>query len=208
MLKRKFVLPTLGVAVIAVAISSLVLGSSTASAHKGRHRQRATAADTSAAILNAFAVLRKAASAGGAPLPSSVETAASDESSQASKIAPELTVETKVQKQYPVWVAAEAGKLCLIENGIVDPGMASSDCGTSQEALEGKLISYTTTPSGTPVTTGLAPNGNTSVIATEANGSSRTVSVNENVYEIVGNAPLAITLSNASGQTTTAQPGG
>jgi len=204
MLKRRFVLPALGFAVIAVAISSVALASSTASAHKGRHRQRATAADTSAAILDAFAVLRKAASAGGAPLPPSVEAAASNESSKASKIAPELTVEAKVQEQYPVWVATQEGHLCLIKNGVVAPGMASSSCGTYEEALEGKLISHSTTESGTPVIVGLAPNDNTSVIATEANGSSHTLSVNENVYEIVGKSPQTITLSNASGHTITA----
>jgi hypothetical protein len=103
-----------------------------------------------------------------------------------------------------VWVAAEGGNLCLIKNGVVEPGMASSGCNTAQEALEGKLISHSTTPSGTAVTVGLAPNGNASVLATEANGSSRTVSVNENVYEIVGKAPLAITLGDASGQSITA----
>ncbi len=204
MLKRKFVLPVIGLAIIATAIGGVLLAGSTASAHRGRHRQRATAADTDAAILNAFSVLRKAASAGGAPLPSSVEAAASNEGSKASKIAPELTVEAKVPEQYPVWVATQEGQLCLIKNGVVEPGMASSSCGTYQEALEGTLISHSSTPSGTAVTVGLAPNGNTSVTATEANGTSRTLSVNENVYEIVGKAPLTITLSNASGQTVTA----
>jgi hypothetical protein len=204
MLKRRFVLPTLGLAAIAIAITSVALASSTASAHKARHRPRAAAASASAAILDAFSVLRKAASAGGALLPPSVETAASDESSEASKIAPELTVEAKVEEQYPVWVATQEGHLCLIKNGVIAPGIASSSCGGFAEALEGNLISHSTTKSGTSVVVGLAPNGNTSVLATEANGSSHAVNVKENVYEIVGQAPQTIQLRNASGQTVTA----
>jgi hypothetical protein len=175
MFKRKIMLPTLALAVIAVAIAN-VAHSASASAHKSRHHQLATAADANSAILNTFAVLHKTGAAGGA----------------------------KVQEQYPVWVEAQEGNLCLIKNGVVEPGMMSRACGTDEEALEGKLISHATTPSGTSVTVGLAPNGDTSVTAIEADGSSRTVSVKENIYEIVGNAPLTIALNNASGQATTA----
>lgn len=205
MAKTKFTLPALGLAAIAVAAIAATLIASTASAHKARHRPRAAAATSgSMAILNAFSVLRKPAASGGAPLPPSAESAASDESSQAAKIEPELTAEVKVQAQYPVWIASENGQLCLIQSGVVGPGVADSACGSYEEALAGKLIKFSTTPSGTPVIVGLAPNGNTSVQATEASGSSHALSVKENVYEIVGSAPHTITLHDANDQTTIA----
>jgi hypothetical protein len=206
MAKRKVVLPALSLAAISIAALVIALATSSASAHKGRHLHPAARASDNAAILNAFSVLRTAASSGGAPLPEGVGAAASNEAAGASKTEPELTGEVKVQGQYPVWIAPESGKICLLQEGIVGPGIADSVCGTDQEALEGKLIKYSGKyPSGGPVIVGLAPNGNTSVIAREANGSGHTLSVTDNVYEIVGYSPQTISLINANGQATAAQ---
>jgi len=207
MTKSKLTLPGLGLAVVVAAALGVALGTSSASAHKTRHVPRAPAARASynATVLNAFSVLRKAASSGGAPLPPSVDAAASDEASGASRLEPELTGEVKVQDQYPVWVAPEAGKICLVQEGIVGPGISDSVCGTDQEALEGKLIKFSRDySSGDPVIVGLAPNGNASVRATEASGGNQTVSVTDNVYEMVGHTLQTIALTNANGQATTA----
>jgi hypothetical protein len=50
---------------------------------------------------------------------------------------------------------------------------------------------------------GLVPNGNASVLVTDANGSKETVPVVNNVYEITSGDPVSATLKSASGTTTT-----
>jgi len=203
MLKRKLVLPMLSLVAVAAAVLVVSVAGS-ASAHKAPHRARQASAIN--AMLSAFSVLRKTATSGGAPLPSSVSHAVAIEGSQAGKIETELTGEVEVAGQYPVWISPRGGEVCLLQENVVGPGIGSSFCATYEQALAGKLIGLSgkyPTHGAESVIVGLAPDSNTSVQATDASGASDTVSVHENVYEIVGQAPQTITLHDANGQTTT-----
>jgi hypothetical protein len=207
MLKRKLVLPALSLLAVATA-ATIVAIAGPASAHKAPHRVRsgtARQASGAAAVLRAFSVVRKSVTKGGGSLPSSVAHAASTASSQASQLQAGLTTQVKVSDPYPVSVSPENGQICLFQQGVVGPGVGSSFCASYEEALSGKFIGLSGIyPSGTEsVVIGLAPNGNSSVLATDANGSTRAVDVSENVYEIVGKAPQTITLHDAEGQTET-----
>lgn len=208
MLKRKVLLATLGLLAIAAAAIGVTVSSS-ASAQRGSPPVRSAAAGEAdnhvAAMRSAFSVLNTTATTGGVTLPSGVTRAATTEGSGAGKAEPQLTARV-VTGQYPIWVTPENGAICLVEENIVGPGIGSSICGTYEQALAGELIGLLgkyPTHGAESVVVGLAPDSNTSVLATDANGASGTVSVHENVYEIVGKAPHTITVRDANGQATT-----
>lgn len=193
MLKRRLVLSTLGLLALAAAVTTVsVVGSASARKPSRKHtpphkihRSAARQASDAASALSAFSVLSKPATSGGAP-------------SNAAGV--------KVSARFPVWVTDEGGEICLSQEGINGPGIGVRDCATHEQALAGKLVMmngiYASHGTESEVV-GLAPDGNASVQATDTDGASRAVSVSDNVYEIVGNAPRTITLHDASGQATT-----
>jgi alanine racemase len=88
--------------------------------------------------------------------------------------------------------------------GIVGPGVGTTTCNSIELALSGDFVSYATTWNTHAIAlVGLAPDGNTTVSVTYADGTTRQVSVADNVYLIMGGDPTSITLHDASGTLTT-----
>jgi len=113
------------------------------------------------------------------------------------------------------WVLPGASGVCSIVIGIVGPPpIGSGSCAPTSLALAGDYFDdwhgRWDSAHPRPVTfiheftlIGLAPDGNTTVTVTEADGSTRQVPVADNIYEVVGGDPTSITLRDASGAPTT-----
>lgn len=100
---------------------------------------------------------------------------------------------------YPAWVVPGASKVCLVAGSTGPTSVPGSTCAQLAWAEQHGLAIATESSTGTPVVFGLAPNGNTSVEVTETGGSTRSVPVANNVYEIVGGSPKAVKLKGLSG---------
>jgi hypothetical protein len=99
---------------------------------------------------------------------------------------------------YATWAVSNEGTVCLVVGAIGTRGVPSGTCSTTQEAESGLML-VTETDVETPVVVGLAPNGNTSVDVTNADGATEKVPVINNVYEITTGKPTNISLAAASG---------
>lgn len=190
-------------AVVAVVVG-LVVQSSTASSKKGRASNAAAASN--AQMHKAFAVLHSAdarmAAVTSQPLPASVLKGLSDSTAP---YAPSLdpSEASYAGGTYPTWVVPGTGEVCLVVGAIGPKGVPSSSCGTSAEANAGEVILLTETATGAPLVFGLAPDTNSTVTVTEANGTTRSVPVTNNVYEITSGTPSSVSLKTTSGATTT-----
>lgn len=78
-------------------------------------------------------------------------------------------------------------------------------CGSRSDVERRGLALATENASGVPVVIGLTPGGNRSVKVTNAGGTTESVSVINDVYEIEGGSPSAVTLKAAAGNETTRQ---
>jgi hypothetical protein len=100
---------------------------------------------------------------------------------------------------YPTWVVPGANEICLVAGTTGTHGVPSSICGAISWAEQHGLAIVTEHDKQLPVVLGLAPNGNSSVQVTEADGATQSVAVINNVYEIVGGNPKSVTLKGLSG---------
>jgi hypothetical protein len=159
-------------------------------------------------LLRTFGVFaRSGVEQNGVELPPAVATAMLAEGSKARGLEPQIARAVTVAGPYPVSIVPDGPEeLCLMQTGIVDPGVTGASCGTIRDALEGKLIKHSTFPAnegGGSVLVGLASDANRSVEVTEAGGKQRQVPVRENIYELVGGSPQSVTLLEAQGQSVT-----
>jgi hypothetical protein len=159
-------------------------------------------------LLRTFKVFARAGvERDGVELPPAVAKAMLAEGSRARGLEPQIASSVTVAGPYPVSIVPDGPEeLCLMQTGIVDPGMTGSSCGTIHQALEGKLIKHSTFPAnegGGSVLVGLASDANKTVEVTEADGTPRQVPVRENIYELVGGSPQSVTLLEAKGQAVT-----
>jgi hypothetical protein len=101
------------------------------------------------------------------------------------------------------WVLPGSTGVCLITYGIVGPGVGSGTCASDSTALAGDFVSFQHKyPDSDIALVGLAPDGNTTVTVTDANGTTRQIPVTDNIYVVTGGNPASITLLTASGATT------
>jgi hypothetical protein len=106
---------------------------------------------------------------------------------------------------YATWVVPGSTEICLI-SGPTRPGTSSGGggvCGSIAGAEERGLAVTTESASGAPVVLGLVPNGNPSVTVTNTDGTTETIPVKNNVYEITSGHPSTVSLNEASGNATT-----
>ena len=101
-----------------------------------------------------------------------------------------------VNPNLAVYVAAARTWILPGTSGVCIQG-PSAGCDSTQAALAGDFLFST---GDTYV--GLAPDGNSTVTVTDANGTTSQVTVTGNVYVITGGEPTAITLRDSSGATT------
>lgn len=115
-----------------------------------------------------------------------------------------------INDMYPVVIVPGEASTCLL-NGPAGmtaaeasaAGLLGGVCGTNTGIEERGLAVTTESPSGAPIVVGLAPRGNTDVDVTNADGTTETVPVIDNVYEITGGGqPTTVTLHSASGAVT------
>ena len=97
------------------------------------------------------------------------------------------------------WVVPGTDGVCLLSMNIVGQGVGSAVCQTIPRAVAGDLVDTATTPSGTSVVTGLVPNGVTSVNVMDETGSTTTVPVVTNVFQIIGGHPTSIATVTSAG---------
>jgi hypothetical protein len=104
---------------------------------------------------------------------------------------------------YPTWVVPGGTTICVVVGTTGPTSVPSSACGSISVAEQRGLAISTENSNGAPIVIGLAPNGNTSVEATNTDGTTETIPVANNVYEITTGRPDAVTLNDASGTPTT-----
>lgn len=104
---------------------------------------------------------------------------------------------------YPTWVVPGVNHICLVLGTTGANSVPSSSCGSASSAEQHGLVISTEDEAGTPVIVGLVPNGSSVVKVTNADGTSKSVSVVDNVYEVTGGAPRTITFRDGSGSETT-----
>jgi hypothetical protein len=114
------------------------------------------------------------------------------------------------------WVLPGSSGVCLIAMDIVGPGVGSGGmCDATQTALSGDIFNDWHGVCANDHSTGrvdcvremtvvgFAPDGNTTVTVTDADGSTRQIPVSSNVYKVTGGDPSSITLRDATGTLTT-----
>lgn len=185
-----------------VVTAAVVVAAATASSRDGAVKLHSSlAAGVSARLGQVFKVLSgstlgahgAAVSAGSQPLPAGV---AEGMSSSRPGVAPSKAV--FAGGVYPTWVVPGSAEVCLVAGTIGPRSVPSSVCGPIAKAEAG-LALMTETDAGQPVVLGLAPNGNTSVKVTNADGTTENVPVTNNVYEIASGKPSTVRLKAASG---------
>jgi hypothetical protein len=100
-------------------------------------------------------------------------------------------------------VVSSPTDVCLLDAEKGSGGATAGVCGTTSGVEERGLALTTENSAGAPVVLGLTPSGNTSVTVTNTDGTTETVPVTNNVYEITSGNPSTATLKEASGKITT-----
>lgn len=104
---------------------------------------------------------------------------------------------------YPVWIVPGT-EVCIVTTGRNGPReFPGATCNTVAAAEQGKVCYSSVTEGGAPIVVGLAPDGDSVVTVTEANGSTVQAPVTDNVYEISSGDPVSVTLTTASGASVT-----
>lgn len=105
----------------------------------------------------------------------------------------------------PASIMRGATYTCLTDAEEGVGGARVGVCGSRSDVERRGLAFATENASGVPVVIGLTPGGNSSVKVTSAGGTTENVSVTNDVYEIEGGNPSAVTLKAAAGNETTRQ---
>jgi len=103
---------------------------------------------------------------------------------------------------YPTWIVPGSTEVCLVVGPMRAHDVPGAVCGSVSGSEHGFAMT-TENAVGAPVVIGLAPDGNASVEVTNANGTSESVPVVNNVYEVISGTPSTATLKEASGRTFT-----
>ena len=103
---------------------------------------------------------------------------------------------------YPTWVVPGSTEVCLVVGTIGPRSVPSAVCAPITRAESG-LALMTETDSGQPLVLGLAPDGNTMVKVTNVDGTTGSVPVSNNVYQITSGKPETVSLKAAGGALTT-----
>jgi hypothetical protein len=189
-----------------VVLAAVVVTAATASSNNHAVKLHSSPAPAvSARLAQLFKVLSAtnlgargvAARTGAQPLPASVVQGMSNYEPD---LAPAEAVFTG--GVYPTWVVPGSSEVCLVVGTTGSRSVPGATCGPTAKAEAG-LTGMTETDSGQPVVLGLAPNGNTSVEVTNADGTTENVPVTNNVYEVVSGKPSTVSLKTASGTPTT-----
>lgn len=180
---------------LVAAAAAVAVTAGTASSH---HAERQAHRAISGRLAQVFQVLdrrvraRRAAAAGGRPLPTGVVAGMSRQPgvdpSQAAYAGGE----------YPTWVVPGSSEVCLVVGATGTRGVPSSVCGPISRAESG-LVVLTETDSGQPLVLGLAPDGNRSVSVTDKDDATESVPVTDNVFEIVRGHPVSVSLKDTAG---------
>lgn len=195
----------LSAAIASVIAVTAVVVVATAMAKSGARTHHASPPAVSPRLYRIFSVLRSDKQAGHRasaadsipPLPAAVVEGMAHE--------PGLDTSAAVFAggTYPAWVVPGTNEVCLIHGAIGPRGVPGGVC-SSIGAVEQRGLAVTTeSATGAAVVLGLVPNGNSSVNVTNANGSTESVPVANNVYEITSGTPSTIGLREASGAATT-----
>ena len=104
---------------------------------------------------------------------------------------------------YPTWIIPGSTEVCLMHGALGRLGTAGGICGLISAFEQRGLAEVAEVSSGVKVVLGLVPSGNVSVEVTNSDGSTESVPVADNVYEITSGEPVSVTLKNAGGATTT-----
>ncbi len=151
-----------------------------------------------------FNVLGASATADAPPLPAATSEAVSVSASRG-------TIASAARfagGSYPAWVVPGSEGVCLVVGASGRLDLPSAVCGTITEAEErGLALTATAAAGGSPIVVGLAPNGNTSVTVTNADGAREEVPVANNVYEVTAGRPSTVTLKDAAGAQVTRRVG-
>ena len=97
------------------------------------------------------------------------------------------------------WVIPGSNGVCLLSVSVAGTGVGSSVCGSTSQAMAGDVVAVTDTPAGAVITTGLAPNGVSSMSVTDADGATATGGVTDNVFQVSGGQPVTLTPTTAAG---------
>ena len=103
---------------------------------------------------------------------------------------------------YPTWVVPGSTEVCLMHAALSRQDVPGGVCGSIKAAEHGLAVT-SEDAAGAPVVLGLAPDGNISVNVTNADGTTESVPVTNNVYEITSGDPVSVTLKQASGASET-----
>jgi len=194
--RRKRIVALIPALMAAVVIVVLVAQSSTAAS------KRHLTAVFHRSERRAFAVLTstraKTATVSSEPLPAGVAEGMSSQG-----LSPSEAVFTS--GTYPTWVVPGGTEVCLVHAAIGTRGAPGASCASVQKAEAGRLTLVTETDSGAPVVFGLAPSNNSSVTVTDVDGTTHTVPVTNNVYEVTAGNPATVSLKEASGTSVTEQ---
>jgi hypothetical protein len=104
---------------------------------------------------------------------------------------------------YPTWVVPGSSDVCLVLGATAPDRYPGGVCGSISGAERRGLAVTTENAAGAPIVVGLAPNGNSAVEVTNTNGTTESVPVTNNVYEITSGNPTTVSLKDASGTPTT-----
>ena len=189
-----------------LALSTVVIAVvvTTAAASSGHHHANLRPAvhhhATSARLQSLFAVFRHSiahtATANDQPLPS----AAIEGLSHKPGMEPDAAL--YVGGTYPTWLVPGSAEACIVVAPNRPHAVPGGTC-APVSTLNAGMTLITEGPSGQPLIIGLVPNGNASVGVTDVDGSTRTVAVTNNMFEINTGDPNTVTLKDASGASAT-----
>ena len=188
-----------GLAILVVAAAVIVVATATAASNHHSVKLSRSATYVAPRLDQMFAVLHsnslsahRAAVGASQPLPPNVEAGMSARPGR------DVGSAVFTGGTYPTWVVPGSTEVCLVIGAIGRRGVPGSTCAPVVDAEAG-LTLMTETDSGQPLVLGLAPNGNASVKVTYADGTTASVPVSNNVYEITSGKPSTVTLTTASG---------
>jgi hypothetical protein len=183
------------VAALLAAVATVAVTAAMASSNGRATKASTPPAHVSARLATIFRVLQRAhraSSVDAKPLP----TAALQGLSVQAGMDPSSAV--FAGGTYPTWVVPGSTEVCLMHDALTSRDAPGGICG-SVKAAEHGLAEATESATGAPLILGLVPNGNASVTVTNANGTTDSVPVSDNVYEITSGVPASVTLKTASG---------
>jgi hypothetical protein len=199
---RRVVLAALVVAIAAVcALAGGAFGSPSHKAPLKRAASQRTHLKPNKRLVSAIKALRAARqSASSEPLPANVAEAMLQPTATSRPLGLEPADAVEVASaQYPTWIVPGSNGVCIVSTGIVGESTADGVCSSVTSAVAGHLVKVSMAGPDEAITTGLVPDGNSSVTVTEADGSVERAPVVDNVYEVRGSGVKSVALIGSGG---------